>query len=493
MKVQVNRTGIRLNPDFTKVIPRFFSTGDNRSIALIQRVLQLSDTAANDLLLRVLDEFGARYRKMENIFEKHFNLVKHLLPEQALFTISKERKWLIGSYFTMEYALEAAALFNPSIIEDPDQWGTAEGEKNVIISLRAIGEGHISSLVFKRGKLDKNANITLEPSGKFVSEGLVTERRGNNKVVFEELLLQVPLPPYLRLEILLQLSDTFSYKQLESVLKRALHQVDSATERKKLKYDILSMVNTSYEVNFPAGSLISERVIFPVTFTEKNGIEDARFVKFTAEDGAIRYIATYTAYDGSFILPHLIETKDFLRFKMSPLHGKAAINKNLALFPRKVNGHYVMLARIDGFNNYIMFSDDLYMWETAELLQEPRSPWEFVQLGNSGSPIETPLGWLVITHGVGPMRKYCLGASLLDLNDPTRELGRLKEPLLMPNEEERHGYVPNVVYSCGAYVHGDSLFIPYAVSDYATSFVTVSLQELLDEIMNADKTVLIAH
>lgn len=493
MKLQVNRTGIRLNPDFTKVIPRFFNTGEERSLVLINRVLQLSETATSELLQRVLEEFSARYQHMGPIFEKHFKLIKHLVPEKSLLNLSKERKWLLGSYFTMEYALEAAALFNPSIVEDPDQWGTADGEKNVIISLRAIGEGHISSLVFKRGKLDKDANITLMPSSKFVSEGVVTERRGNNKVVFEELLLQISLPPYLRLEILLQLSDTFSYKHLEAVLRSALRQIDSPTERNKLKYDILSMVNTSYEINFPAGSLISERVIFPVTFTEKNGIEDARFVKFTAEDGAIRYIATYTAYDGSFILPHLIETKDFLRFKMSPLHGKAAINKNLALFPRKVNGHYVMLSRIDGANNYIMFSDDLYLWETAHILQQPRADWELVQMGNSGSPIETPHGWLVITHGVGPMRKYCLGASLLDLNDPTRELGRLKEPLLMPNEDERHGYVPNVVYSCGAYVHGDRLFIPYAVSDYATSFASVSLQELLDEIMNADKAVLTAH
>ena len=267
-------------------------------------------------------------------------------------------------------------------------------------------------------------------------------------------------------------------------MKTALLSVDSPTERNKLKYDILSMVNTSYEVHFPPESLISERVIFPVTFTEKNGIEDARFVKFSDDDGNISYNATYTAYDGSFILPHLIETKDFLRFKMSPLHGKAAVNKNLALFPRKIHGKYAMLSRIDGINNYIMFSDDLYLWETATLLQKPEYLWEFVQIGNGGSPIETERGWLVITHGVGPMRKYCLGACLLDLNDPTKELGRLKEPLLMPNEDERHGYVPNVVYSCGSIIHQNKLFIPYAVSDHATSFATIPIEELLDEIMN---------
>ncbi|HJS55560.1 MAG TPA: glycoside hydrolase family 130 protein, partial [Chitinophagaceae bacterium] len=387
--------------------------------------------------------------------------------------------------FTMEYSLEAAALFNPSIVEDPDQSGTKPGEKNVIISFRATGEGHISSLVFKRGKLDKNAKLNIEPSGKFMKEGLITQKRWNNKSTFEQLLWQIPLTDPIRENILSQLQDNFTYKEIESVMKTALLSVDSPTERNKLKYDILSMVNTSYEVHFPRESLISERVIFPVTFTEKNGIEDARFVKFTDDDGKITYNATYTAYDGSFILPHLIETTDFLRFKMSPLHGRAAVNKNLALFPRKIHGKYAMLSRIDGINNYIMFSDDLHLWETATLLQKPEYLWEFVQIGNGGSPIETDRGWLVITHGVGPMRKYCLGASLLDLNDPTKELGRLKEPLLMPNEDERHGYVPNVVYSCGSIIHQKKLFIPYAVSDHATSFATIPIEELLDEIMNS--------
>lgn len=483
MKLQVDRTGIKLSPDLKKVIARFFNTGNERSLALIYKVLHMSDKEAADLLLRVFDEFGTRYRNIEAIFEKHFDLIRHLLPEKEQLGLSKERKLLIGSYFTMEYALEAAALFNPSVVEDPDQSGAAAGEKNVIISFRATGEGHISSLVFKRGKLDKDAMIHFEPSGTFMSEGLVSQKKRNNKAAFEELLVQTALPAFIRQDILQQLQDTFSYKELEVVLKPALRQIDSATERNKLKYDILSMVNTSYEVNFPAESKIDERVIFPVTFTEKNGIEDARFVRFTTDNGSAHYIATYTAYDGSFILPHLIETKDFLRFKMSPLHGKMAINKNLALFPRKINGQYVMLARIDGINNYIMFSDDLYLWETATLLQQPQYPWEFVQIGNGGSPIETEQGWLVITHGVGPMRKYCLGASLLDLENPSKELGRLKEPLLVPNEDERHGYVPNVVYSCGSFIHAGKLFIPYAVSDHASSFASISLRGLLDEIM----------
>jgi predicted GH43/DUF377 family glycosyl hydrolase len=300
-------------------------------------------------------------------------------------------------------------------------------------------------------------------------------------------LLQTTLPENVRLLILAQLKDSFTYKEIEPVLKSYLRLIDSATERNKLKYDILSMVNTSYEVNFPSGSRLTEQVIFPVTFTEKNGIEDARFVKFTNEDGSFQYMAIYTAYDGTFILPHLIETKDFLHFKMSALHGKMAINKNLALFPRKINGQYAMISRIDGINNYISFSDDLYLWETATLLQQPQYPWEFIQIGNGGSPIETAKGWLIITHGVGPMRKYCLGASLFDLNDPTKQIGRLKEPLLVPNEDERKGYVPNVVYSCGAIIHQGQLFIPYAVSDYATSFASVPLDMLLDELLQSSE------
>jgi predicted GH43/DUF377 family glycosyl hydrolase len=483
MKLHVNRTKVRLNPDFKKVIPRFFNASDERSLALIRKIMQMSEAEANEVLHHVLEEFSARYRNIQSIFERHFELIKYVLSESEQSALSPEKKLLIGSYFTMEYSLEAAALFNPSIVADPDQSGAGAGEKNVIVSFRATGEGHISSLVFKRGKLDANAMIHVEPSGRFMCEGLVTQQKRNKKATFQEWLSQAALPEDIRLTILNQLPDAFSYKEIELVLNAALQQFEPGMEKKKLKYDILSMVNTSYELHFSPESLLSERVIFPVIYTEKKGIEDARFVQFVEDDGSSTYIATYTAYDGSFILPHLIETKDFLHFKIFPLHGKAAINKNLALFPRKINGQYVMISRIDGANNYIMFSDDLYLWETAILLQQPKYPWEFVQIGNGGSPIETERGWLVITHGVGPMRKYCLGASLFDLNDPTKELGRLKEPLLMPNEDERHGYVPNVVYSCGSIVHHDKLFIPYAVSDHASSFFSIPLAELLDEIM----------
>jgi predicted GH43/DUF377 family glycosyl hydrolase len=483
MKLHVNRINLRIDPDFKKVIPRFFNNGTERSKTLIERVLHLPEKQAEDLLQQVLTEFSPRYRDIKSIFNKHFELIKILLPEPEQLNLSGADKLLLGSYFTMEYSLEAAALFNPSVVEDPDQSGAGDGEKKVIVSFRATGESHVSSLVFKRATLDKDGNISFEPSGKFIGEGVLTEKNKITKEVFEAMLLQLSLPPDIGRHILEQLHDPFDYKEIEMVLKSALQPVESPIERKRLKYEILDLGNTNYELRFPSQSHISERVIFPVTHAEKNGIEDARFVRFTTENGNVRYVATYTAYDGLTIRPHLIETKDFLYFKISPLHGKAAINKNLALFPRRINGQYAMVSRIDGFNNYIMFSDDLYLWEDAELWQQPKYPWEFVQIGNGGSPIETKKGWLVITHGVGPMRTYCLGASLFDLEDPRKELGRLKEPLLMPNEDERHGYVPNVVYTCGSMIHGDKLFLPYAVSDHASSFATIPLEELLDEIL----------
>jgi predicted GH43/DUF377 family glycosyl hydrolase len=482
MKLHVNRIQVRLDPDFKKVIPRFFNTGEERSKRLLETISQMPEEQAANVLKQVLSDFRSRYKNIHEVFEKHFDKIKDMIPGQGL-NLSTEKKLLIGSYFTMEYSVEAAALFNPSIVEDPDQSGAGPGEKNVLLSFRATGESHISSLVFKRAKLDKLSMIHIEPSGKFLKEGEVNSRKLNGKAAFEEMLATMKLPKGVGEDILVKLKDNFSYYEIESAVRSALDRLEPGRQKTRLKYDILSMVNTSYELKFDPRSYLSERVIFPVTFTEKNGIEDARFVKFTDEDDSSIYIATYTAYDGTYILPHLIETKDFLHFKVSPLHGKSAINKNLALFPRKVNGKYVMLSRIDGFRNYIMFSDDLYLWETATVLQEPKFPWELVQIGNGGSPIETDRGWLVITHGVGPMRRYCLGASLFDLEDPTIELGRLNEPLLMPNEHERFGYVPNVVYSCGAMVHEEKLFIPYAVSDHATSFATINLKELLDEIL----------
>ncbi|MBA2762533.1 MAG: glycosidase, partial [Segetibacter sp.] len=294
MTLTVTRSNIRLNPDYKKVIPRYFNTGNERSLLIIAKVIQMEDKDAQTLLGNTMIEFSNRYRNIQSIFLKHFNLTKHLLPDREQHDLSEEKKLLIGSYFTMEYSIEAAALFNPSIMEDSDQYGAGAGQKKVIVSFRATGESHISSLVFRQGLLDENGMIHLEPAGRFFGEGVVAQQDRDNKMVFATLLSQMVLPDDIISHILDQLKDPFSYKEIEVVLKDALLQIESVAERKKIRYEILSMVNTNYELNFLPDSLLSERVIFPVTRAEKNGIEDARFVKFTEDDGTFTYIATYT-------------------------------------------------------------------------------------------------------------------------------------------------------------------------------------------------------
>jgi beta-1,2-mannobiose phosphorylase / 1,2-beta-oligomannan phosphorylase len=287
--------------------------------------------------------------------------------------------------------------------------------------------------------------------------------------------------------ILDKLNDTFTYGELRDCIRDARRSLHLAADKEILFNQIMWLAKSHYELDFSLDTNISERVIFPVSVNEKNGIEDARFVKFTDDNGETIYYATYTAYDGITILPKLLETRDFYHFKILPLHGEIAQNKGMALFPRKVNGKYAMLCRLDGSNNYISYSDNINIWREAKLLQQPEFPWEFIQIGNGGSPIETPDGWLVITHGVGPMREYSLGVSLFDLQNPEKEIGRLKSPLLIPNAEEREGYVPNVVYSCGSMIHNGDLVIPYAMSDYASTYATVNLRELLDELKKTNQ------
>jgi len=443
----------------------------------------MPEDAVCEVLNGVMKEFSCRYKDIHEIFDRHYSRVSHLVPTGM--TVTRERQNLLGAYFTMEYSLEAAALFNPSVVEAPDQSGVQAGEKRVFVSFRATGESHISSIVFREGIIDKDCNLHLEPPAQFLTEGKLTGEKRNDKDHFAQQLSQLRLPEDIHVGILHQLTEEFTYSEIDIILRNSLRGIKDPTDQQVMKQHVLELVDAAYELHFPDHTTLSERVIFPVTYTEKNGIEDARFVKFTEDEGACTYYATYTAYDGSFILPKLIKTCDFKHFEVSPLYGKGAVNKNLALFPKKIKGRYAMLSRIDGVNNYIMFSDNLYDWENPILLQTPRYPWEFVQIGNAGSPLLTDKGWLIISHGVGPMRKYCLGAALFDLEDPTKELGRLKYPLLMPKEDERDGYVPNVVYSCGAMIHEGQVFIPYAVSDYASSFASVPLDKLLKALLNS--------
>jgi len=489
MHVVVNRKKIKFLPDASRVIARFFYVNDERAINTIKVVLSMTEYEARLTLSQVLRDYSMRHRNITKIFERHFNTISHLFekinidPELLDFF----RKILIGSYFTMEYSIDAAAFFNPSIVEHPDQSETGDGETRVILSFRATGEGHISSIVFRTGMLDANSNLTIEPVGKMLEEAEQIRRNIYNKNSFrgklEEMMeKQEVLQSNLILD---RLNDEFTYDELRTAIQKEKKSNHLAYDKRHLLNHIFGLASSQYELEFSMDTNLSERVLFPVSDESKNGIEDARFVKFRNENGQIMYYATFTAYDGVSIMPKMLETNDFYHFKMLYLNGEIAKNKGMALFPRKVNGKYAMLCRLDGFNNYIAYSDQLSVWHEAKILQQPKFPWEFIKIGNCGSPIETDEGWLVITHAVGPMREYSIGASLFDLRNPEIEIGRLKNPLLVPNAEEREGYVPNVVYSCGSMIHKENLILPYAMSDYASTYATIDLRELLNELKNS--------
>ena len=485
MRLSVERKPIRINPDPKRVIARFFFIGNDRAKELIKRVMTLDEDTVFSILSPLLQEYSKRHRNITRILDRNCSKLKPLFKELKIDykRLKDYRKLLIGSYFTHEYSVESAAFFNPSIVEDPDQTELQEGNKRVIISFRAVGEGHISSITFRRALIDQNNEISVLPAGNYIDEAeIVRNAIYNRKLFFNKAAVTQTNVAILK-DLESKLDSHFEYSNLRSIIidSQKLQQDDM----KKLEYDkILWLADSYYEIVFSLDTDISDRVIFPISEYERKGIEDARFVTFKDDDGSIIYYATYTAYDGSLIMPKLLQTTDFVTFKMMPLYGDGAQNKNLALFPRKINGKYAMISRIDGCNNYIMYSDKINIWEKPILLQEPKFTWEFIQIGNCGSPIETEHGWIVITHGVGPMRRYVLGASLLKLDDPGIEIGRLKEPLLTPNRDEREGYVPNVLYSCGAIVHNGKLIIPYGVSDSSTAFAEVDLADLINKLLS---------
>ena len=477
--VHVKRIGPTLTPDRSRVLMRpFYPSSDDIARRIVARVLTLSDGEVSRSLGQVLGEFADRHEHVEQIFGSRFAQVRRHLGEA--WEPAPQRQALIGSYFTHEYSPESAALFNPSIVPHPDQTGLPAGALRFILSLRATGEGHVSSITFRTGKVSAQHRVTLTPPVPFVMEPERVPDAAYEKALFGRKLQEAGVQNDFCQRVLGQLSESFILDDLCRVLtaERRLTDPADATADRAVR-GILLLAESNYEVDFAPSTRVSQRVIFPSTASQRNGIEDARFIRFQNDDGRFTYYATYTAYDGRITLPQLLETPDFVHFKFSTLNGPAVQNKGMALFPRKIEGRYAMLSRQDDENILLMFSDNIHFWQTPKLLLPPAQPWEFFKIGNCGSPIETEAGWLVLSHGVGPMRKYCIGAFLLDLADPTRVIGRLREPALAPNEAEREGYVPNVVYTCGALLHGRELVIPYAVSDYATSFATVPLDELL--------------
>jgi len=485
LAINVERKDIRFYPDSKRVIARFFLPGgDERAKTIIPKILSLPEEEVRFTLNRVLTNFSQRHRNISRVITKHYENVEHIIRDLGIDPdgLTKEEKLLIGSYFTMEYSIESAAFFNPSIVEDPDQTALGEGEKRVIVSFRATGEGHVSSIVFRSGVIDKDNNLHFNGPGDLVDIPEAVKRHIYDKKSFLEKLQEMNVQEELIGMVMDRLGDQFTYGELQASITESMEKNSLNDLQRKVIKDCNWLANSHYEITFSLDTALSERVIYPISNSESNGIEDARFVRFVDDDGSVTYYATYTAYNGFTILPKLIETRDFYHFKIMPINGEYAQNKGMALFPRKISGKYAMISRVDGVSNYIMFSDDIHYWQDAELIQEPQFPWQYIQIGNCGSPIETEKGWILLTHGVGPMRKYCLGVTLLDLDNPAKVIGQTREPLMRPNDEEREGYVPNVLYSCGAIIHNNELVIPYAMADYSSTFATVSLDELFAKL-----------
>jgi predicted GH43/DUF377 family glycosyl hydrolase len=478
-KLNVKRKANKIIGDTSRVITRLHLPDKRYRIPkIIQRIMSLPDTAAETLIAQIMVDFSGRHEDIGHIFERHLNAVKDFLPRDAM--LSDAQRALIGAYFTKEYSIESAALFNPSIVPHPDQSRQKKGSLRFIMSLRATGEGHVSSIVFRSGVLDRHNTFLFDPISDFVETPDLQLDPIYKRNPFQLKLNEMGARNEITAHILSQLPEDFTYNELIEKIEmlREIPRFDEAFQKKIFKA-MCWLADSNYEVRFHADHPISERVIFPVSKNESRGIEDARFVQFFDNRQEVTYYATYTAYNGNTILPQLIETKDFIKFNILTLNGKAVQNKGMALFPRKIGDRYVMLSRQDGENNHIMFSDNIHFWQESRIIQEPEYPWEFIQIGNCGSPLETDEGWIVLTHGVGPMRQYCLGAILLDLENPTKIIARLDEPLLAPHKKEREGYVPNVVYSCGALIHNNELVIPYAMSDINSGIATVAVKELL--------------
>lgn len=482
--INITRLDVCLNRDPSRVITKPFLPGeevfpDGRSRVgiVLSRVLALADDEAAVALESVRQRFGDRHRDLPAILLRNFRLAADRVTD--LPELSDDRRLLVGAYFTHEYAIEAAALFNPSMVPAADQDGVGPGEVRFIMSLRSVGEGHISSIEFRIGTINGRGELTLEPTTGFAATGqrypptfdrdLLRQKLGELgvlNVVSERLFGRLP--------------RGFTMAELE----RAIEALDADGFDHAMQAETVRVLHllasSNYIVAFGDEIPMSERVLFPSGPCESHGMEDARFVKFIDDDRSVLYYATYTAWNGSTIIPQLIETRDFRAFRVSTLNGRAVLNKGMALFPRKIAGRYAMLSRADGESIGLMFSHTVREWQSSQGLCAPEQSWELIQIGNCGSPIETEAGWLVLTHGVGAMRTYGIGAMLLDRDDPTRVVGRLRDPLLLPGLDERDGYVPNVVYSCGGMVHGRWLFIPYGVSDMGAQIARIELGQMLD-------------
>jgi len=480
--IPIRRHEVSLLPESARVIIRPFIPADlHRLTTIIGRALALTEEEVDTQLGMVRQEFDDRHFDVASILQAHFEKVrKHIFTHRPL---SAARQLLIGALFSGEYALESAAIFNPSMVPHPDQSNAPSGGLRFVMSLRATGEGHISSIEFRAGTITESGQITLDPVSRYVTAPNIIPDPGYEKKSFHTKLHEMGFGNHHAEAVLAPLGERFTRSDLNKSVGTVRQETQPSThDLRRTLESIQWLADSNYELRFPDTLAISERIIFPVSPNESNGIEDARFVRFVEGDGFVKYYATYTAYNGRHILPQLITTEDFLHFHVLTLNGDAVQNKGMALFPRRIHGSYAMLSRQDDENILIMFSPSPHHWSDPKVIYRPSAMWESVKVGNCGSPIETEAGWLVITHGVGPMRKYCIGAMLLDLDDPTKVIGRLREPLLRPEGTEREGYVPNVVYSCGSLLHRREVILPFAVSDRASAIASVSLDDLLEAL-----------
>lgn len=482
MNTGITRASLRLRPDPRRVIAKLFVPGEerpeheSRSAAVIRRVMALDEETVCTVLDHTVRMFAGRHRDVRVTFADHFASVSHRLSEDV--ELSESRRLLIGAYFTHEYAIEGAALCNPSMVAHPDQSGMAPGQLRFVLSVRGIGEGHLSSIGFRTGVLGPDGALTVDTPPNVVTTGL------HGEAVYEKSLFQGKLAEFgqddeVSAVLNRWLPARFTGAELDLVLA-GLHPGLVARQEAHRTVELIRWIAAcNYTSEFPDDTVIGGRVLWPTGPSERQGMEDARFVHFTDDDGEQTYYATYTAYDGTDVAPQLLQTKDFRTFNVTQTTGSAAHNKGMALFPRKIGGRFAALTRGDGESSAVVTSDDIRTWNGAQPVEAPGRDWNLVQVGNCGSPIETPEGWLVLTHGVGPMRVYSMGAMLLDLDHPERVLATLPEPLLLPAATERDGYVPNVVYSCGALLHDDTLVIPYGASDASVGLATTSLRGLI--------------
>ncbi|MEJ7800003.1 MAG: glycoside hydrolase family 130 protein [Ilumatobacter sp.] len=484
---------MRLVPDPRRVITKPFvpggdilANGSSRVQVVLERIVAMSEQEVADTLAEARACFTGRHRDLDAVLDRNETSVMadfgHLELPEAPFSLDRRR--LIGAYFTHEYSIEAAALGNPSIVVAPDQSGIAAGDVRFIMSLRAIGEGHISSIEFRSGVIGTDVSIELDAPGSYAMTGDRTPH-AYDKGFFTTKLGDLAILNDVQERVLSRLEDRFTMAELEGAIGALADDGINPSISGETTRLLHWLASSNYRTSFPPSIELSERVLFPSGPTESHGMEDARFVRFVGDDGEVTYFATYTAFDGHQILPQLLETSDFTDFRVTTLTGRAAQNKGIAIFPRRIDGKFVALGRHDNVNNFVMTSTDIRVWRDATVIQEPERRWELMQLGNCGSPLETEAGWLVITHGVGPMRQYTLGALLLDLHDPSQVIGHLKEPLLSPLDDEREGYVPNVVYSCGSMIHAGHLVLPYGYADVGARIATIRVDELLSRLTSS--------